>query len=448
MAASDEKLYNLREKHPNFIYKSFEYKKEDRDLVIEFCFKLDVDIEFKPKVRILNSPPLDEIDKQLLDNFIFHLGLAEIPSYWKAACSPKIIVEAGLLSENQINWWKKLYIQGLGELFFENKIDFTLPNFLTIQSTGRANFKMDNNNYDEKYQVLVGGGRDSALALELLKEQKKYIFALTLNPEQSSLKIIKAAKAAGTIVVKREIDPKLLELNKKGYWNGHTPFSSYLAFLSALTAIVFGLKYTVVANERSSDEENTLFKQKKINHQYSKTFEFENDFRHYSQQYLSNQLTYFSYLRPLYELQISKIFSKYPKYFADFRSCNRGQKNNVWCGECAKCLSIYISLDPFLEESLLLNVFGTNLLEKENLTDLLLHLIGKRSPKPFECVGTAFELQSALWLSIKKRSDRPLPFLLNFAKDKIVENKNILNEWGIDEFIPASLKNHLKVIND
>lgn len=60
----------------------------------------------------------------------------------------------------------------------------------------------------------------------------------------------------------------------------------------------------------------------KINHQYSKSYEFENDFEEYSKKYLKTEIKYFSFLRPLNELQIAKLFSKYKKYHKVFKSCN------------------------------------------------------------------------------------------------------------------------------
>lgn len=60
----------------------------------------------------------------------------------------------------------------------------------------------------------------------------------------------------------------------------------------------------------------------KVNHQYSKTYEFENDFAEYSKKYLKANVKYFSFLRPLNEMQIAKIFSRYTKYHKVFKSCN------------------------------------------------------------------------------------------------------------------------------
>ena len=49
-------------------------------------------------------------------------------------------------------------------------------------------------------------------------------------------------------------------------------------------------------------------------------------------------------LRPLKEIQIAMLFSKYTKYHKVFKSCNLGSKGSTWewCCSCPKCLFVYI----------------------------------------------------------------------------------------------------------
>ena len=344
------KLNQLRTKYPKFFYKGYSYKLQRGDLHISFDFRVPAlstssersrtgvegspDVRFQPKVIIQNigRSTLPRVRKNILDNLVFHLGMMELPSYWKATCSPQIIVEAapptGKLNTAQIAWWKNLFIQGLGEFFYQNNIDFTPKNFLTIKSLGEGapasapsakptafpNFASVGRSVSTL--IPVGGGKDSAVTLELLKNTK--IQPFILNPKPPQLAIIKKANAKTPIIALRTIDPKLLELNRKGFLNGHTPFSAYLAFLTTLTATLFDFKYIAVSNERSSNEGNMKYRGRIINHQYSKSFDFEKRFRSYSKTYLVPGLEYFSFLRPLSELQIAKIFGKFPKYFSAF----------------------------------------------------------------------------------------------------------------------------------
>ena len=67
----------------------------------------------------------------------------------------------------------------------------------------------------------------------------------------------------------------MLQLNSEGYINGHTPFSAIVAFSSVLTAALNGQKYITLSNENSANE--STVKDSKVNHQYSKSYEFELD---------------------------------------------------------------------------------------------------------------------------------------------------------------------------
>ena len=65
-----------------------------------------------------------------LKNAVFHLGLIESFSYWKATASPVIEVLAGEShATDQIRWWEDLLINGMGEFFYRNDIDFTARRF-------------------------------------------------------------------------------------------------------------------------------------------------------------------------------------------------------------------------------------------------------------------------------------------------------------------------------
>ncbi len=442
------KAADLRGEYPVFLYEHYSYEQDGDNLVILFNFKVK-EVSFNPKVTIENvsKDQIDSLDKEALDNFIFHLGLVEMLSYWKATISKTIEVKAGNLNPMQINWWEDLLKNGLGEFFYKNDIDFTKGDFVEIVSASDYRPGTDKATHANRALVMNSGGRDSIVSLELLKETGKEAAVFMLNPTEAALKTQEESKLNQKIIVRREIDKTLLDLNSKGYLNGHTPFSAYLAFLSLLCAYIFNYNKVISSNERSSNEENVEYMGQKINHQYSKSFDFEKTFREYAKYYLSDDLEYLSLLRPLYEIQISKIFAQYPQYFPIFKSCNVGQKTNSWCGSCPKCLSIFISLYPFLKYEEIIKIFKVDLYENENLKDLLLHICGKVAPKPFECVGTYAEVLEGLKLSIGKfEKGQELPPLLLYAKNNIVfgDFKFDLKSWGDNTFEDNELTSILK----
>ena len=216
------------------------------------------------------------------------------------------------------------------------------------------------------------------------------------------------------------LDPLMLELNKKGFYNGHVPFSSTLAFAAFIMAYLNNKEYIVLSNEASANEGNVAGKD--VNHQYSKSYEFEKDFREYTAKYFTEKIKYFSLLRCWNEFRIVKEFVKYPKYLNVFRSCNAGMKENKWCGDCSKCLYVYIMLYPFVDNNTLIDIFKKDMLDDMKYKDLLLGLILDEYDKPFECVGMKDEINYALSLAIKGKET--LPKLLQFYKDNYyVENK-------------------------
>ena len=416
-------------KYPVFTYEKYSFKKIGKDLEVSFVFKTG-DIVFNPKLIIKNVKA-----KKDISNLVFNLGLIEMFSYWKAVCSPKIIIECGYLDNFQKKWWQKLLTKGMGQFFYENKLKFIN---VSIETKGKKINKKINIKGD-KAMVLIGGGKDSAVALELAKKAKKNVSCFALNPTKQ---VIRMTKGCELIVVKREIYKKLLKMNRQGFYNGHTPFVAYLSFLSLIVSALFDKKYIILGNEESSNEGNVKYLGKEINHQYSKTFEFENDFREYTTKYLSDA-NYFSILRPFYELQIAQMFSKMPKYFNIFLSCNESQrtysgtkkKTGKWCGACPKCLFVFVALYPFVEEKHLIKIFKENLLDKKELIPLMMELLGEKNIKPFECVGTRKETLVAFYLSWKK--NKKLALLKHFEKKVLNKypqiekySKEIMGHWG------------------
>lgn len=460
------KIDELRKKHQKLIYKSFKITHNNENLTIGSNFLLSPNIEFNPTVTIhgVTEKQLADLSPEQLNLYAFNLGMAEIFSYWKAAAPQEIIIEAGSLSQEQINFWHDLLIQGMGEFFYVNQIDFTGKNFVKITSTGEK-FLRDKEQSHQGGNNLsgvllpLGGGKDSLVSLEILKENyQENISLFALNPIEAVKEAVKLNPNLPFITATRVIDPKLLELNKKGYLNGHTPFSSYLAFLTVFVARLFKIKYIAISNERSSNEESVIYKDHPVNHQYSKSYQLEENFQKYfSQLPLTEKPFYFSLLRPLYELQIAKLFSQYNSYQLIFKSCNKGQKSNSWCCNCSKCLFAFIILYPFLEEDKMSDIFGINLLDNESLWNTTKELLGYSHQKPLDCVGTHEESLIALYLCYQKQSkhkERLSRITGLFEKEIIPQEKNlaarsqdILQSWNSQHSLPTEFDRMIRYVH-
>ena len=278
--------------------------------------------------------------------------------------------------------------------------------------------KQDTTGSEKGVLVPVGGGKDSAVTLELLKSADVPVFAYIINPRGATIHTTESADldADHVISVHRTLDKRMLQLNKEGFLNGHTPFSALVAFSTVIAARMAGLSYIALSNESSANE--STVQGSTVNHQYSKSFKFETDFHRYQTDYLPGSAYYFSMLRPLSEFQIAKYFAKQKQYHAIFRSCNAGSKTDSWCGHCPKCLFVYFILSPFLSREEVKEIFGTDMLEDETMQSTMEQLVGIQEEKPFECVGSRDEINTALVMTIDRleKDGEKLPYLLKYYK--------------------------------
>ncbi|MCK9618679.1 MAG: hypothetical protein M0R21_12695 [Lentimicrobiaceae bacterium] len=381
--------------------------------------------------------------------------MIELVSYWKATCSPKVYIKPAFLSGEQLLWWKKLYYKGLGEFFYLNSINTSQGEFMEIETSDGNEMEFLHLDLADNYLVPIGGGKDSVVTLEILKEYNYSTIPVIVNPRGASLNTTEKSGFHRDEIfeVYRTIHPQLLELNKKGFLNGHTPFSALLAFISLLSALLTGNKHIALSNESSSNEATVMGTD--INHQYSKSFEFEKDFNFYINKYFSGSFNYFSFLRPLNELQIASIFSSFPKYFPVFKSCNVGSKTDSWCGKCPKCLFAFIILSPFIAYEKLVWIFDNkDLLNDKDLLPYFSELSGMVQIKPFECVGTTDEVNLAMQMFIENNIFDKLPYLADYyyknyyqkTKNNIDRNTilyNLEKEHLLNPILFSQLKSRL-----
>ncbi len=428
----------LRDKFQTFEYNGFDIIRDVDAIRIKYYFNIPGLTEFNPTLTIDNKYIKNEkIDEEYLNYLVFHVGMIEAISYWKSCMPKKLIVRCGYLNTEQVNWFKKLYYYGLGEFMYVNKINLTLNEFMDIIVESKEKF------YNPTFNgignlIPVGGGKDSCVSMTLLKDSYDINDCFTINPKEAHLECIKVGGYENKhVTVKRTIDGRLLQLNTEGYLNGHTPFSALVSFVSLLVAYLNNKKYIVLSNESSANESN--IEGTKINHQYSKTYEYECDFNNYVEKYLKIDIRYFSLLRPLTELQIAYLFSKYKEFHPVFKSCNVGSKGEKWhwCCNCPKCLFVYIVLSPFLTKNEMISIFKEEMFSKENLLETFLELTGNSTNKPFECVGTYDEVNYAISRTIENYQGE-LPYLLKYYKEHFesVPENNILKSFNNENNLP------------
>ena len=424
-----ERYLKFRKEYPRFFYRGYSTEETLNELKITYTFEIEGLSEFTPTWTFPKNEntQVKWNEDPLMKKMIFSLGMVELVSYWKITCSPQVVIEAGTLNEDQILWWKDLYFNGLGEFFYVNKItEADQEGFMEMVCALGEEVK-EHHDYAKKQDtagsekgvlVPVGGGKDSAVTLELLKSADVPVFAYIINPRGATIHTTESADlgADHVISVHRTLDKRMLQLNKEGFLNGHTPFSALVAFSTVIAARMAGLSYIALSNESSANE--STVQGSTVNHQYSKSFKFETDFHRYQTDYLPGSAYYFSMLRPLSEFQIAKYFAKQKQYHAIFRSCNAGSKTDSWCGHCPKCLFVYFILSPFLSREEVKEIFGTDMLEDKTMQSTMEQLVGIQEEKPFECVGSRDEINTALVMTIDRleKDGEKLPYLLKYYK--------------------------------
>ncbi|MGL5831330.1 MAG: hypothetical protein ACRCZE_04245 [Candidatus Altimarinota bacterium] len=448
--------FNKLGKYKNFVFESYNFDRASGKLSLNYS--LDEEVFFEEIVLFnLAEVEWDNVDEASLEKALqaFHL-MAGI-SYYKAYCPEKMMIKTGDLSQKQAEFWNNLYTKGLGEFFYQNQIKFDgLVNFpSSVGAVGAARELL----FSDKALLPIGGGKDSLVSAEILLGGGIDFDLFSLrdsDPIRETAEILGKKR----LIVGRQISPKLLELNAEGALNGHVPITAYISFLLVICAIIYDYKNIVLSLEKSANFGQIYYGGIDINHQYSKSEQFEEDFNEYVRENIVIGLNYFSLLRGMYEIKIAEIFAKsanVEKYLPHFASCNKNFKldgskpKTRWCGECPKCVFVWTILSPFLEKSVLVKVFGKDLYADENLLELFEELLGIRNIKPFECVGTPEEMELAMW-RVCEKSEYNGEVILEMFEEKVIKQMKLdeaeltkqTMQIGKNKFIPENLEKLLE----
>ncbi|WP_376696907.1 hypothetical protein [Wenzhouxiangella sp. EGI_FJ10305] len=364
---------------------------------IELAYELD-GIELIERFWLPVNSPAAECSRAL-DAALDLLHWTAAISYWKAGCPPSIEFSRRCPDDWQAAWLARLYREGLAEFAWRNGLEQGRWAHFPVSDETAA--KAQHCSLPRRSLVPMGGGKDSLVALERLRCRGEDL--ATVQVGQAEL-IRQVADAAGThhLRVERRVDPKLAELNRQGAWNGHVPITAINAAVLVVLALVQGFDRIVFANERSADEPTMHDAQgRPVNHQFSKSLEFESMLGEWVARYITPDVAVFSMLRRDRELAVCREFAGLVRYHGVFSSCNRnfhldGARTDRWCGQCPKCQFVFLALAPFMAPEALIEIFGANLLDDESRLSGFRELLAMDGAKPFECVGEAGEARAAL----------------------------------------------------
>jgi 7-cyano-7-deazaguanine synthase in queuosine biosynthesis len=387
--------------YQRFVFEAYEVDGHCLRFRYALCHGSGSDIRFVESITLPESLPAPDVTDALTQRLLQGIHLALGVSYFKAAVPQHI--DHPPLTVEEASFWQTLYGEGMGEFWYSNQLDPRGRVFFTATPEKTLAPLPLPKPERERVLVMVGGGKDSAVAAEIVKAAGVEAVAFSMG---TSVWQQRSAAAMGleSLVVHRKIDAALFELNSQGAYNGHIPISACIAFVSALVAVLGGYSAMIVANERSANEGNTQWNGFDINHQWSKSLRFERAFQQWLLAQTQAAPQYFSVLRTMGELEIARHFARHSHYLQAFASCNAnfrvapgGEEAAHWCGHCPKCVFVQLVLKPFLDDKAMQQAFGVDdFISAPENREIVAGLLGHEAIKPFECVGAKDECIAAM----------------------------------------------------
>jgi len=386
----------------------------------ELVYSFDDAHEFTERIVFPGAPPLPADRRPAFDAALRLLHLMAGVSYYKAAVPPEIRVETGPLDEATAVLCEQVYEHGLGEFAWQNRID--LRGRVRFPRGAPAPVAPLPLGLPRASLVPIGGGKDSLVTVELLREAGEPCTAVWVGASD----LIRAcAERTGLPLLNlgRSVSPVLFELNRRGALNGHVPVTAINSAILVVAAVLYGHDAVVFSNERSASAATLEADGREVNHQWSKGYAFEAMLGEWLAAHVAPDLAYFSLLRPLSELAVTRRFARLTRYHPVFSSCNRNFKivgerpASRWCGQCPKCHFVFLALAPFLPKPQLTAIFGRNLLDDAALAPAFDALLEWQAHKPFECVGEGRESRAALAALAARAEWREDAVVARFARE-------------------------------
>jgi hypothetical protein len=387
----------------------------------QFVYAFDDGPELVERIGFPDPPVLAPDREAAFQSSLRLLHLIAGVSYYKAGVQARIAIDAGSLDAATAELLDTVYLHGLAEFAYQNKLDLRgtilFPSERSGSITVPATLKLP-----RRSLVPIGGGKDSLVSVEMLKTVREPMTATWVSSSEL-IAACAARTALPTLNIRRQLAPELFEYNRLGAWNGHIPVTAINSAILVCAAILYGYDAIIFSNEQSASVATLEYDGQQVNHQWSKSLEFEQRLRAYTKSHIAVDLDYFSLLRPWSELAVTREFSRVTLYDDVFSSCNRNfrirgeRPADRWCGQCPKCHFVFLALAPFVTKPRLLAIFGRNLLDDASLAPGFDALLEYREHKPFECVGEGRESRAAMFALAQRPEWREDALVARFAEE-------------------------------
>ncbi|MGJ3230517.1 MAG: hypothetical protein ACFE0P_01815 [Oceanicaulis sp.] len=375
------------------------------DNTARFCFDVPRFGRFEETVAFPETARLDGIEAGLQDQLLQLAAILSGTSYFKAAPTQALKFEFPLTGEAK-TLAELTYGPGLGEFYVRN--DLAYPPALSIEAEtaqGGGSARRDASQAPRAVTAF-GGGKDSHVASAIVAEAGGEAERVSVILSEKVGDRLQSMSETPVILIHRTLDPRLIDISKSGEaLNGHIPITGVNSTLLGLYAAARGLDWVVFANERAASEPTMETNGHPVNHQFSKSLEFEDALRA-AFEAAGAGFAYFSVLRPVTEIWTAHYLATRADFALEiFASCNRNfvfagpnalEPGRRWCGKCAKCVYTAVLLAPFLPVERHAEIFQSKPLHDEANLEFLREIAGLAGAKPWECVGEMREVAAAL----------------------------------------------------
>ncbi len=382
----------------SFRFRSRELNESGR---VTLRYALDEELEFVEEFDLPIARELSDSERERVDPLLSLLHWVAGVSYFKLAAPPEVSCEASVPTPAVAALLEALYSEGLGEFAYSNALaELPRPRFPRASGELTTDPPSRSASAPKRVLVPVGGGKDSAVALEIVRRSGAELALFSIGAAPPIARTVAAAELPH-LLVRRRLDPQLAELNAAGALNGHVPITAIVSCVALLTAALHGFDAVAMANERSASAGNLSWDGIEVNHQFSKGLAAERLLAAALAE-IDAQVELFSILRPASELAIARAFARLERYHEAFTSCNAifrldpSLRAASWCCDCPKCRFVFLVLAPFSSPAHLREIFGADLLDQESQFAGFALLTATGGHKPFECVGEEQESLAAM----------------------------------------------------
>src|SRR6266700_891073 len=183
-------------------------------------------------------------------------------SYYKTAAPPVIDFGETALTETELAFLREFYLQGLGEFAYRNALDLT-------------SLRLE----DRRTSLRLEARRAPAQPPAPTERPGPRRALVPFGDRFDAIEEPAAVTGLPVVRAEREIDPQLLRSAELGFLNGHVPVTGILSAIAVLAAVLTGRAAVAMSNELSASIPTLEFGGRPVNHQFSKSEEFEAAFR-------------------------------------------------------------------------------------------------------------------------------------------------------------------------